>query len=825
MRTPSTLPVLLRRFAALLGPLWRRNALFLLALTVLNLFFARRTFNAGIWADNDSVSHYAYLRYFVEEFWPKTGTFLGWCPKFNLGLPYLLFNVPPLLYVTTGYTALLTGMTPLASLKLWMLAAFLVVPVLAGALAGTFEPEGDASRQSDLPKYVALTTSLFSSELFGLEFFFKNGMLNPAFAVPLLLAALVCYRRAITRPMPRALAWVAGTGVFFALTLITHTLSAYMLSLSLVAFAFGAPRRVWGANVILAGTAIGLGALLAAFWLVPSLQFGATTDAAYTWIRDPGATLGHLADGSLLSSYPVGFFPRFVQISNAAILVNICVLYGAWRAVRARCYGFLGCTLALVLALWIALGPRYPWLIDIAPMYDRLLWYRFATLVAAMAMVLGGYGAWQLARRDVPGWPLNWVFLGAGAIWAFYVMTGRAVKVTTAASQPEFQASFDAVAGWLKEKGDRRGRVFSEFLGTGVVQAISVNYAREMLPITTGFDEAAGWVYENNPASQVLQKKGPYWYDPLPMIELAPRYDVRYIVAGTQVFSKALGSDPRWTRVLETPHLVLFEAKQAPSQAEAPGWTTALTEDYVRGGGYRFAIDLHRVGGAAPSELLVKTNASPGWRATSGGRELVTKAAPDGLLLVELPADLPDTAHVDLVWGVQDLRRKGDLDLARGGVRGTRALRGESPRFFVAAAAGAPAAAARTRRGARGHGARGRGPGVARAPSRFCRTWGSGWPTASSPSSTRGRCASEGSTISWPPTRTTSSRPRGESARCPRRGSPIARSRRAQASRARSPSIPAAPTCSCCTRSRRSRATPRSSSCSPTRMARPKRAA
>jgi hypothetical protein len=34
-------------------------------------FDVRRLFGPGVWADNDSVAHYAYLRYFVEEFYLK----------------------------------------------------------------------------------------------------------------------------------------------------------------------------------------------------------------------------------------------------------------------------------------------------------------------------------------------------------------------------------------------------------------------------------------------------------------------------------------------------------------------------------------------------------------------------------------------------------------------------------------------------------------------------------------------------------------------------------------------------------------------------------
>ena len=56
---------------------WRNDRLFYVALTLLNVFFARRIFGSGIFADNDSVCHYAYLLHLHDEFYPATGTFLG----------------------------------------------------------------------------------------------------------------------------------------------------------------------------------------------------------------------------------------------------------------------------------------------------------------------------------------------------------------------------------------------------------------------------------------------------------------------------------------------------------------------------------------------------------------------------------------------------------------------------------------------------------------------------------------------------------------------------------------------------------------------------
>src|SRR5262249_53065167 len=145
----------------------------------------------------------------------------------------------------------------------------------------------------------------------------------------------------------------------------------------------------------------------------------------------------------------------------------------------------------------------------------------------------------------------------------------------------------------------------------------SVNYPREMLPVETGFDEAAGWVYENNPAGQALLRKGPYWYNAIPIVELADRYDIQYIVAASAPLVVALANDPRWSRVLETADLVLYEANRRPSFVEANGRDARVLERaYVWGGGYKIRIAATApAGDPTASNVLVKTNYSPAWRA------------------------------------------------------------------------------------------------------------------------------------------------------------------------------------------------------------------
>jgi hypothetical protein len=643
------------RLGALAARVWEDERLFLVALTFFNVFLARRTFGSGIWADNDSVCHYAYVRHLLEEIWPATGTFMGWTPKYDLGTPFLLYNTPPGLYVAAAAVARITGLSALAALKTVMVGAFLVVPIVGARLARTFEDE-----PRDLPKLVALALSLFSSELFGLEFFFKNGMLNPAFALPFLIATLLCYRRAQGQDGPRALVWITLAGLGFAATVCIHLLTAYMLGVALGGFMLAQGPRRLGRSIAQAAMIVALGAALAAFWLVPSLRFASTEDVAFTWIRRPSDTLDALVDGSLVSSYPVGFHARFVQFSNAGLVAVACSAFALWRAIRLRRWPVLACFATAAVSLLVTLGPRPSFGMWILPMYDRLLWYRFCTLFELSLLLTAGWGAWQLWElRGRLGTAVTWGLV-VGALWAGQVMTKRAVHVETTESYPAFVQDVDRISGWLAEHGKGAGRVFSEFLGPTVLDAASVNYPRHMIPIQSGLSEAGGWVYENNPAAQALLRKGLLWYNAFPIIALAPRYDVQYVVAGSPSLVRALAQDPRWRLALGTSHLSLFEAvDREPSLVEAHGWDVRVRDErYLRGGGYEYVLDAAPQVGAREPELLVKTSWSPAWRARAGDHDLTIGSSPEGLLRVALPDDAATT--VTLTWDIGDLRANGD---------------------------------------------------------------------------------------------------------------------------------------------------------------------
>ncbi len=647
-----------QRIVALASHLWTNERLFYVALTLFNIFLARRTFKSGIWADNDSVCHYAYVRHLVEDILPATGSFIGFTPKYDLGAPFLLYNTPPGVYVAAAAVSKLTGLSALLALKTVTVAAFLSVPILGSRVARTFEDE-----PRDLPKFAALALSLFSSELFGLEFYFKNGMLNPALAVPFLLATLLFYRHAQEASGNRVLLWLALAAGAFGATVFVHLLTVYMLCIALGCCALAAGPRKLGRSLLQVAAVVGLGAGLAAFWLVPSMPFASKEDAAFTWIRRAGDTFANFTDGSMLSSYPVGFYPQFVTYSAVGAIAILCAAFGVWRAVVMRRWAVLSFVLCALITLAITLGPRPSFGLWILPMYARLLWYRFATLLELSTFLVAGWGAWQLFEmRGRLGVIVVHALIGAAA-WAALVMTQRAVRVETAQDYPQFVDDVDAVSAWLRANGKHGGRVSSEFLGQDVVDAAGVNYARHMIPMLSGYPEAGGWIYENDEAAQAMMKRGLFWYDPFPMIALAERYDVQYIVAGSPNFVRVLSKDPRWRIALATSHVSLFEAVgREPSLVDAGSRVARVRgERYLPGGGYEYVVEVDGLRDGSPkNDLVLKTGWSPAWRAHAGGSELTLGKTEDALLTAALPEGVGPTT-VTFTWDIAAWRAKGNI--------------------------------------------------------------------------------------------------------------------------------------------------------------------
>jgi len=626
--------------------LWAAPSYFLTAVIVFQVFLARNTFHDGIWADNDSVCHFAYARHLVEEFAPKTGTFLGYSPRFNMGVPFLLFNTPPGVYLGT-FALTKLGLSTLTAIKVLTVSAFCAVPILGYFLGRTY----DTAKDSSLPQFTALSLCLFSSELFGLEFFFRNGMLNPAYGIPLLLATLLAFRHALLRTNGKAIPALALGAMLFAATVVTHVLTAYMLTLALLCITIGDRWKTLGQRVWKMGFLLAFGGVLAAFWLVPSAPFAAPEDAAYTWLRNPSDTLSAFADGSLISSYFAGFFPGFVQISNVGISAVAFGAIGVYFAFRNRTE-VRGLAILAILALLITVGPFWSFGIRLLPGYDRLLWYRFATLLVLAWLLLAAYGAHELAKQHVIGRYVR-IIAGAAAVAAIAVLLSRGRRVQTAGDFKDFLADYGQVANVLRAD-PVKGRIFSEFLGFGTLQPPSVNYVRHLLPVDTGFEEAAGWIYENNEASRRLMKRGPFWYNSAPIAGDAERLALRYVVAGSSQLVKTLENDARWTAVLRTSNLVLFSSNSKVSLATIGAQPLTIEESsFLQGGGYRYRFSVPK---NANGIGVVRVNDFPAWTATVDGKPVPHRSNVDGLLEFDAP---PDAKELVLEFSIEKSRTLG----------------------------------------------------------------------------------------------------------------------------------------------------------------------
>ncbi len=641
----------------------RRDLALLLGWTAIQGVLVLPVFKAGVLADNDFVAHAAYAEHLVRDFAPATGTHLGWTSMFNTGQPFLLFNTPPLTYVLAAAASAL-GIDTVVSLKLWVTVAFLSIPWLGYALARA--ALNDRPDRREAPIGAALCLGLFSSELWGLDFFFNNGMINAALAIPMMLATLNALYRSLDRSFRASFAWTVLGAVAFAATILTHVTTAYMTGLFAGCILLFQRRDRWLESTVRTVGLFALGLGLTAYWLIPSLEVSEHVPAAHTWIRSPWKTLAAVGTGKIFSSYNSGFFTRHFGTSFVGAIALGLGLLGAVDGLRGRVRAAGPFAAMAALTLWIALGPAVAGPLAGLPLYDRLLWYRFITPFILAWMFLAGFGvhaAVALLRRAGP--PARWIgsaALGAGWAWALAVLVSRSEHIRTEAHYPQERDALAQVATWLRDHGDRRGRVYSEFPHWNVKDAISVNYARHLLPLRSGFDELVGWVYENHAVGQVLMARGLVWDNPRPILDLYSVYDVKYAVARSGQFAEMLRDDPRWRSVVSAPPFELFEA-HAFTATPVAGPTRDFPAHIVErgmlpGGEYRLRIQIDAPE-TAP-EWAIKVNASPYWTATLDGVPVATSVDAYGRLQVPQPlAAGPHT--LDLVWSMAPERRRGVL--------------------------------------------------------------------------------------------------------------------------------------------------------------------
>jgi 6-pyruvoyl-tetrahydropterin synthase related domain len=632
-----------------LRSLWIVDARFWSVFFALQAVLVRNVFREGMLADNDSMGHYGFLRHFVEEFWPQTHALFGFSERYNFGVPYLLYNVPPGL---TWAGALLVGcgFSAAAALKGIALVAYLSLGPIAAGMAKHLAP-----RSPFVGRFLALGMMLVSSELFGFEFFFRNGMLNAACALPLVLLGLRI-AAGLDPNAPFLGRHVAALSAVFGSLLLVHVLSAYYLAIGVLALALGRGRSA-GRSLIIAGFAVALGGALAAFWVLPSVPFAAREDAAYTWVRDSKDTVLALLDGSLITSYFGGFFPSFVRVSNVGLVVVVLAAIGIFEGIRQREVVVRGFAIYFALTFAIVLGPMNP-IGHVLPGFERLLWYRFLTPAILALVVLASYGASRLV--SVSRWrsAVTMALVLTSSI-AFAGVLIPASRVQTTVSYREFSSSYERVVEALRHVREPGDRVFSEFLGFDVRQPPSVNVLRHLVPLDAHVEEIASWVYENNSTGRALLRSGPFWYDSVAIADSARDLGVRFVVAGSDALRFALDHDARFESLFADDLLALFRVRDPMPRVTVRALSgverrVASLRHGREGSGYGYVADLSEE--AREGDVLVVRTNVEGWRVTADGSLVVPHATKEGFLGIPLH---PGVRHLEAHWAVPSAARTG----------------------------------------------------------------------------------------------------------------------------------------------------------------------
>ena len=645
----SPLEVVVDRVVAYLRSLWNVDARFWFVFFVLQALLVRNVFHEGMLADNDSMGHYGFLRHFVEEFWPQTHALFGFSERYNFGAPYLLYNVPPGL-TWVGALLVACGFSAAAALKAIALVAYLSLGPIAAGMAKHLAP-----RAPSVSRFLALGMMLVSSELFGFEFFFRNGMLNAACALPLVLLGLR-FAAGVDPEAPLLGRHVVVLSGVFGSLLLVHVLSAYYLAIGLLALALGRGRLA-GRSLIIAGFAVALGTSLAAFWVLPSVPFAAREDAAYTWVRDAKDTVLALLDGSLVTSYFGGFFPLFVRVSNVGLVVVVLAAIGIFEGIRQREVVVRGFAIYFAITFAIVLGPMNP-IGRVLPGFERLLWYRFLTPAILALVVLASYGASQIV--SVLRWrsavTMALVLTGSMAFAGVLIPSSR---VQTTSDYREFSAAYERVVEALHSARAPGDRVFSEFLGFDVRQPPSVNLLRHLVPLDAQVEEIASWVYENNSTGRALLRSGPFWYDSVAIADSARDLGVRFVVAGSDALRFALDHDGRFEPMVADDVLALFRVRdpmpRVTVRALSGGERRVASLRHGReGSGYGYVAELAEE--AREGDVLVVRTNVEGWRVTADGSLVVPHATKEGFLAIPLR---PGVRHLEAHWALPSTARTG----------------------------------------------------------------------------------------------------------------------------------------------------------------------
>ncbi|KYH38668.1 MAG: hypothetical protein AYL30_003560 [Candidatus Hecatellales archaeon B24] len=227
-------------------------------INLLTAVYAAQLFSAGYPLGMDSFSHLPKLLYVAENGWSS------WFFDWYAGMPFFLFY-PPLAYMI-AYLPTLLGLNPMLSYKLTEVLFILITPAVLYLFCRRLKLSGEQSAFAvlifSLIPFVPLNSVVF-------------GRFTNIVALPFYLTALIFFFEAIEKWSKRSMLLA---GAFFALTLLTHHLSAYILVITVAILLLNVlvgkeGFKVKFKKVFSLGSPVVLGFILSSFWLLPFLLY------------------------------------------------------------------------------------------------------------------------------------------------------------------------------------------------------------------------------------------------------------------------------------------------------------------------------------------------------------------------------------------------------------------------------------------------------------------------------------------------------------------------------------------------------------------------
>lgn len=604
----------------------------------------------GLWGPGvpkglDTLAHMVRTDFGLREIFGR-GHLDGWSPGTGLGSEIFLFYGPGL--------ALFTGLLRVASLgilstpgafKALLLFAFLALPLAVAYLARGF---GLSRRVAGLAGILSLAVSSVYGP--GLEGTFTSGLAPAQVSAPLVLVALGTLVRLWLRPRP---ALVVPLALSVAAVIVTHPISAVIFAVlgativvlllvertvnerfedaerrrgplqlalpGLETFGSPPPPRTRD-GVVLSALAAAVSGAFAAFWLLPFLAHRELQGDLSGWETPTlNVRLQEVLDGKVLFRPDVAFFV-------VAAMVVALLLEPERR-------GRLAIVMAPLAYLFLAheVQRRYPFNEIALQLPNRGLGYAGLLSVLPLAVVLDRLGR-ALAR-----------WLGRAG---YLLVAGAALAIAVWPMAPLRNAASDSVARpAMAEAARELRRLVPEHARFATerqhleVQTTNVVGPPFWLALRSGRNVVNAFAPETTTAPEPMFVGDSMTTDPPEKAaDRLARAGVTHIVTTSETGAAHFRGSARFVEVWKSGLLTILSVRPSPdrpepaSQVSTDGPTRAEVLDH---GNEHLRV---RTDGPGPVTATLAVAWSPKWHARLDGRPVRLERAPDGLLVVRLPA-------------------------------------------------------------------------------------------------------------------------------------------------------------------------------------------